>query len=252
MATASLPSLKSFRLLSFDVFGTIIDWETGILAALHSLPPFSLLPSTHPLLSDRKALLAAYEPHERAVQNEHPSMLYRDVLAESFRRLVRSCELSTDDNIDDAAAQFAASISRWPAFPDSVAAMQALARRYKLVALSNVDDASLARCMAGTLHGVPFAATYTAEQVGAYKPDRRNFEFLLRAVGEEFGVEKGEVLHVAQSLFHDHRVCGEMGVWSCWVDRKGVMGDEGGDGDAKGWSWRVGSLGELVELVERD
>lgn len=91
---------------------------------------------------------------------------------------------------------------------------------------------------------------YTAAEIGSYKPDLRNFEYLIKRVGEDHGVEKSQLLHVAQSLFHDHEPAGRMGIESVWVDRGGIMGDLK-EGTVGRFNWEVKSIGEFAELVER-
>ena len=251
MSTSSKPrpSLNTFKLLSFDIYGTLIDWETGITTALLSLPPFSSTTISRP------ALLSSFESHERIIQSANPTEPYTAVLAETFLRLASSSaspnpEPPSDTPLTEAAKTFSTTLPSWPAFPDSLPALHRLSKHQTLVALSNVDRPSLHGTLAGPLNGAPFAATYTAEEIGSYKPDRRNFEYLVERAGKDFGVARHEILHVAQSLFHDHAPAAEVGVWSCWVDRRGVMGGGGEKEVGGGWSWRVGSLEELADLVD--
>ena len=105
--------------------------------------------------------------------------------------------------IEGQAVKFAEAVSKWPAFSDTASAMQRLSKYYKLVALSNADNVVRSRILAGALKGVPLAAYYTAQDIGSYKPDRENFEYLIENVEREFGAKKDEIWHVAQSLFHD-------------------------------------------------
>ncbi|KAI9877725.1 MAG: hypothetical protein M1830_003000 [Pleopsidium flavum] len=224
-------SLTSFKLLSFDIYGTLIDWETGITTALRPLT--SRLPSSNPLKTNHLALGQAFNKTETAIQREQP------------------------DDDDDEATTFAASIGSWPAFPDTVAAMQTLAKHYKLVPLSNVDRASFSKTLAGPLQGVRFDAVYTAQDIGSYKPSVKNFEYLLQHAGEEFGVGKDEVLHVAQSLTHDVVPSGEVGLASCWIARgeDGVSGMGGDLGELEGkanFMWRFPDLGALAEEVGKE
>lgn len=262
--------LSHFSLLSFDIYGTLIDWETGIGDALLASPHLVRLPASHPL-RHRPTLLVAIEAHERALQAARPRLPYSQVLAGAYAALVEAHGLraapaagaqqeAEEDKEEEeaqqlaaAAAAFGASVGRWPAFPDTVAAMQALGRRYKLAVLSNVDGESLARSRAGPLAGVRFDAVVTAQDVGSYKPDRRNFAALLARVGAELGVARGAVLHVAQSLFHDHVPAAEVGLPTVWVDRGGAMGEVGAEVRERArYGWRVESLGELAEMVDRE
>ncbi len=129
---------------------------------------------------------------------------------------------------DGEAKEFGRSIGSWPAFPDTVSAMQTLSKHYKLVVLSNVDQDSFSRTLSGPLSGVAFDAIYTAQDIGSYKPDLRNFEYLIEHVRKDFGVGKDEIWMVAQSLVHDHRQVKKMGMRSSvWISRGGEVAGEG-------------------------
>lgn len=224
--------LKNYKLLSFDIYGTLIDWESGIYEGL--LPLLKELPTSNPHRSDsasesRRYILSEYARLEAAVQAEQPALKYSQLLAAVHIRL---CDELSIPSSPSAASAFGATIGTWPAFPDTVAAMQVLATHYKLVALSNVDRASFSNTYTGPLAGVTFDAIYTAEDIGSYKPDPRNFEYLVSHVKEDFGVEKVEILHVAQSLFHDHvpgkKADLQPGVW---IARNKEQSAIGGDFD---------------------
>lgn len=255
--------LTHFRLLSFDVYGTLVDWETGIATALLASPHLSSLPSSHPFKTSRKALLKAFETHERAIQTAHPNMLYSAVLGESYKQLVASLSTSTSTSNDTtketesddalvaaAAAAFSSSIASWPAFPDTLAALHALSARSTLVPLTNTSNALFAQTRARALAGAPLAAACTAEDVGSYKPALANFEYLFARAEADFGVPRDRILHVAQSLWHDHVPAARLGLESVWVDRGGAMGGEGEEVVGARYAWRVRSLGELAERIE--
>ena len=106
----------------------------------------------------------------------------------------------------------------WPAFPDSGAALRYLKNHFKLVILSNIDRASFSGSNARL--GVTFDAIYTAQDIGSYKPALRNFEYLITEVQSDLGVDPGEILHTAQSLFHDHEPARQMGLATAWIDRR--------------------------------
>lgn len=250
--------LTHFRLISFDVYGTLVDWETGIASALLASPHLSSLPSSHPFKTSRKALLKAFETHERAIQTAHPNMLYSAVLGESYKQLVASLSTSTSTSNDDtketenddalvaAAAAFSTSTASWPAFPDTLAALHALSARSTLVPLTNTSNALFAQTCARA------PAACTAEDVGSYKPALANFEYLFARARADFGVPRDRILDVAQSLWHDHVPAARLGLESVWVDRGGVMGgdEEGEEVAGARYAWRVRSLGELAEMVE--
>jgi len=113
---------------------------------------------------------------------------------------------------------FAASLPHWPAFPDTADALRYLKTRYKLVILSNVNRAGFAT--SNRKLGVEFDAIYTAQDIGAYKPDPANFKYLLEHLQQDLGMEKQHILHTAQSLYHDHVPARSFGLATCWIDRQ--------------------------------
>src|SRR5262249_41017900 len=142
-----------------------------------------------------------------------PSMLYRDLLAEVYRRLAKHWGL----RITEIEAQaFGRSIGQWPAFGDSPAALRYLKQHYRLVILSNVDRESFK--FSQVQLGVEFDAIYTAEEIGSYKPDPRNFDFLIDKLSQQ-GFAKSDILHVAQSLYHDHVPANRINLASAWIER---------------------------------
>jgi putative hydrolase of the HAD superfamily len=200
--------LTRFKALSFDCYGTLIDWEAGLVAVLSPWAREEGLDLTD------EDLLLAYADKEAAVERETPSMLYPDVLAASFRR--------TGDQLgrpvsDVWAQRLGDSVPEWPAFPDSAEALGRLATRYRLIILSNVHRAGFAGSNE-RLRG-DFAAVITAEDVGAYKPAENHFR-ALDATLAELGVHRTELLHVAQSLFHDHVAARREGLPSVWINRR--------------------------------
>jgi 2-haloalkanoic acid dehalogenase type II len=250
MAVSSSKSLTDFKLLSFDIYGTLIDWETGIYSAL--TPLLKRAASSHPL-NDGTAIIKHFGKVERKFQSEQPGLEYDQLLALVYTELAKALQV-TDVSVEEAAA-FGASVGQWPAFPDTVAAMQKLGQYYQLVVLSNVDRNSLSRTLAGPLNGVKFDAIYTAQDIGSYKPDLGNFEYLLQHVDKELAVTKAQILHTAQSLMHDHEPAKVMGITSAWIARKegeAGMGGLASDMDGKvAYSWRFGSLGEMAAEVEK-
>jgi 2-haloacid dehalogenase len=197
-----------FKVLSFDCYGTLIDWESGIVTALA------------PLLRrvgagfDNEAVLAEFAAHESAQQAATPDMPYAELLSHVHARLAGAWGVA-DDPAEN--ARFGASVGDWPAFPDTVAALHSLHQRYRLVILSNVDRQSFQATQ--TRLGVPFHAIYTAQDIGSYKPDARNFAYLIERLAQD-GFQKSDILHVAQSLFHDHAPANAVGLASAWIDRR--------------------------------
>lgn len=203
-----MPNLTDFKVISLDCYGTLIDWETGILAAL---APLLEKEGVH---IDRNRVLEAFGRHEAAQERETPSLLYPEVLARVYRRLVTEWGISCHE--EDALA-FAASVRDWPAFPDSGPALRYLKDHYQLVVLSNVDNASFS--YSRDKLGVVFDAVFTAEDIGSYKPAPRNFEHMLQALGR-LGIGRSRILHTAQSLFHDHLPATLLGLATNWIDRR--------------------------------
>ncbi|KPI42321.1 uncharacterized protein AB675_9472 [Cyphellophora attinorum] len=236
--------LTDFKVLTFDVYGTLIDWETGVLSALAPS-----LPTDHTF--SRRHLLEVYHKHEAAQQALTPSMPYNELLA-TIHPLILS-DLSVPSPADSSAATtFGNSIGTWPAFSDTVAALHTLSKHYKLVILSNVDRNSFSKTNAGPLSGIPFDLILTAQDIGSYKPSPANFTYMLSQVADKFSVSREGVLQTAQSQFHDHYPARDAGIRSCWIERPGaVMGnlEEGVDVVA---DWRFGTLGEMAEAVERE
>jgi 2-haloacid dehalogenase len=197
-----------YRALSFDCYGTLIDWEAGIAAELAG---FAL---GHGIDAGADVLLDVFAQCETVVQAERPEALYPAVLAESLRRIGRRFGIGVADGEAD---DFGASVGRWPAFPDSAQALGRLAQRYRLIILSNVDRESFAA--SNRQLSVTFDLVLTAQDIGSYKPDRRNFEALLAAI-PGLGVGEAELLHVAQSLYHDHGPAKAVGLPTVWIDRR--------------------------------
>ena len=197
-----------FRVLSFDCYGTLIDWETGILEALRPWRERSGAGA------DDDALLAAFARRETAAQGARPGALYPDILETVMAALSR--EFGAPASEAECAA-FGASPGSWPPFPDSAEALAALRRKYRLCVLSNVDAGSFAG--SAKRLGVAFDFVYVAQEIGSWKPDPRNFAFMIRKLSAE-GIDRAAVLHVAQSLYHDHAPAQVAGLRSVWIDRR--------------------------------
>jgi 2-haloacid dehalogenase len=230
--------LADFKVLSFDCYGTLIDWETGILAALRPL-----LRRTG-VAVDTDSVLAEFAAHESAQQSATPDMPYAELLSRVHARLAAAWGVA-DDPAE--AAQFGASVGNWPAFPDTVAALRTLQKRYRLVILSNVDRQSFLATQQRL--GIPFDAIYTAQDIGSYKPDPRNFTYLIERLAQD-GFQKSDLLHVAQSLFHDHVPANAIGSASAWIDRRqGATGSGATLPPPAGvrYDFRFNSLAELAE-----
>ena len=200
--------LSDFKVLTFDVYGTLIDWETGMI---ESLAPLTSQVSRSLTRND---ILEAHAYHESTTQAQTPAKRYGDLLAVVYKRL--SEEWGVSVTWDDCLA-YGRSVENWPAFADSAGALHYLKRHYKLVILSNVDNASFAH--SNEKLDVEFDARYTAEDVGSYKPSPRNFEYMLAQLGR-LGFSKGDILHTAESMFHDHAPAKQYGLANCWIYRR--------------------------------
>jgi 2-haloacid dehalogenase len=200
--------ITDFDAISFDCYGTLIDWEAGIAAVLR---PWA---TSRGLSLDDEALLAAYAGHEERAAADDPAALYPDILRRSLVALGR--DLGAEVTAADA-DRLAGSVPEWPAFGDSAAALAALAARFKLIILSNIDRASFA---GSNRHlGIRFDSVLTAQDIGSYKPSARNFDALL-AEAARLGVGEGRLLHTAQSLFHDHVPAKRAGLPTVWINRR--------------------------------
>ena len=208
-------TLTEFEALSFDCYGTLIDWEAGLLAVLGPWARARGLELTG------EELLTAYAQVEAAAEAEHPAEAYPEILARGMRLL--GGNLGAEVTADDA-ARLARSVPDWPAFPDSHDALAALGKRFKLIILSNVDRASFAGSNARL--GVEFTSVITAQDVGSYKPSPRNFE-ALASEAARLGIRPGGLLHVAQSLFHDHVPAKRAGLPTVWIHRRHDRGGWG-------------------------
>lgn len=195
----------AYEVLSFDCFGTLVDWETGIRVTLEPML------ARHGVRWPTERLLAEYGRAESALE-AGPYRRYREVLEGVVDEVAGRAGFTPSPEERTALWR---SLKDWKPFPDTVAALAALARAYKLVIISNVDDdlfADTARSLE-----VPFHRVITAQQVGSYKPSPRNFQLAMK----EVGVPAERWLHVAQSLYHDVPAAKQLGMGTVWIDRQG-------------------------------
>jgi 2-haloacid dehalogenase len=191
-----------FDVLTMDCYGTLIDWETGILEALRAAHP--------QWRAGDDALLERFAVHEAAAERG-AYRPYREVLARAIRGIAEDLGIAVTD---DAVANFSTSVSRWPPFPDSTDALRRLSRRYRLGVITNCDDDLFAA--SNRRLDVEFDWVITAQQVRSYKPSRRTFERALATIL----VAPERILHVAQSLYHDHVPAKALGLATVWIDRR--------------------------------
>ena len=200
--------LTDFKALTFDCYGTLIDWETGMMQALSGLAKKSGRALT------RDVILEAHARHESAQQRQTPAKRYCELLSIVYKRLAEEWGVAV--NIGEC-EEYGQSIRHWPAFADSPGALQYLKKFYKLIILSNVDNRSFGFSNAAL--SIDFDAIYTAEDIGSYKPDDRNFVYMLEHAGD-LGLAKDDILHTAESLFHDHVPARRHGIANCWIYRR--------------------------------
>jgi 2-haloacid dehalogenase len=196
--------LDAFDVLTFDCYGTLIDWERGLLAAMRRVL------DAHGVQATDDDLLERYARQEAGLE-DGPYLRYREVLARGLAGVAG--ELGVTPTSEELAT-FGGSVADWPAFPDSAAALGRLKARYTLVVITNCDDDLFAA--SNRQLDVEFDHVITAEQAGSYKPNHRNFAIAFERINEP----RERILHVAQSLFHDHVPAKALGLPTVWVNRR--------------------------------
>ncbi|KAM0720076.1 hypothetical protein Q7P37_004212 [Cladosporium fusiforme] len=268
---------SKIKAMTFDIYGTLIDWDPGLVRAMRATTI-----GPHITLSD-KDLLHALEAIHARLEREKPRKRKSEINAEALElyadelRLVEEGKL-TREEVREAGREFGGAIGGFEAFGDTVCfplscqvlfvkiilllisspfqvdAIRRLSKYFTLVPLTNMDHVSYNATLSGPLAGCSFTASHIAEDIGSYKPDLANFHYLLDHLRADYGIEKDDVCHVAQSLFHDHEPAKKMGLRSVWVDRYGILQEMGREWEDVrgefGMVGRVGSLGELADLVE--
>jgi 2-haloacid dehalogenase len=194
----------AFDALTFDCYGTLINWETGIADALRPIA------AAHGSEAGDDTLLEAFARHEAALE-AGPYRSYRDVLAGALRGV--GSDLGFEPG-DDEVAAFSGSVGDWPAFPDSAGALATLKQRFRLGVITNCDDDLFA--LSNRRLGVEFDWVITAQQARGYKPNPANFVLAF----ERIDVPRERILHVAQSLFHDHVPAKALGMTTVWINRR--------------------------------
>ena len=235
--------LTKYKALTFDVFGTLIDWETGMVNGLKPLTN-----KVSQSLS-RDDILEAHAFYESSTQSQTPAKIYSQLLATVYKRLAEEWDVPVDWA---ECLAYGKSVQDWPAFADSASALQYLKRYFKLVVLSNVDNASFAH--SNQKLQVDFDAVYTAEDIGSYKPSQRNFEYMLANL-KRLHIEKGDILHTAESMFHDHAPANICGLNNCWIyrrhDREG-FGATMHPGDMPSYGVMFKSMADLVKAHQAE
>ena len=226
-------NFTQFEWLSFDCYGTLIDWESGILGYLGPL-----LRSKGVRVSDDEILNFYSEAEPR--EQQQGCRKYREVLAAVVREFGARFGMGVSDK---EAAGLAESIRDWQPFADTATALQALKQRYKLAVLSNIDD-DLFTLTAPTL-GVDLDLVVTAQQAGSYKPSLQNFATLL----QRLPAPKDRLLHVAESLYHDVAPARELGIATVWVNRRQSKPAAATKLAAAQADLEVATVGELAKIA---
>lgn len=227
-------AMDSVRLITFDCYGTLIDWETGMLKAMRPL-----FGAGHDRARDFE-LLEMYGEIEAELESG-PYLPYRKVLSETVQEMGNRLDKKISQEIGE---RFADSLITWEPFPDTVAALQRLAKKFRLGIISNTDDDLFAETKKKL--AVNFDPIVTAQQVKSYKPAHRNFEEMLRRAG----LPKENILHAGQSVFHDVIPATQLGLRSAWVNRPSIRPGAGAAKKAVSKAtFEVSSMAELADLL---
>ena len=236
--------ITDYQALTFDCYGTMIDWESGIWDALQPIIMFNNRDDI-----TRNLGLEAFARIEAAQELATPSMIYPELLTHVHREIAAELNLNTSDELDQ---HFGTSVPHWPAFTDSADALRILKKHFKLVILSNVNRQGFAA--SNRKLGVKFDAIYTAEDVGSYKPNPGNFKYLLDHMKTDLGIEPEQILHTAQSLHHDHVPATQAGLAKAWIDRQNLAHSDNWGATAfvatrPEVDFRFSTLMEMAELL---
>ena len=235
--------VTDFKVLTFDVYGTLIDWESGMVTGLR--------PLTDKVARElsRNDILEAHARHESYQQLHTPSLRYQDLLPIVYRRLAEEWGLQV---AWQECVAYGQTVKNWPTFPDSAEALQYLKQHFKLVVLSNVDNDSFSYSNAKL--GVEFDAIYTAQDIGSYKPADKNFNYMLDNI-KTIGVTKTEILHTAESMFHDHVPANKHGLVSCHIYRRHEQEGFGATMNPEKMptcQFRFNSMAEMAQQVRKE
>ncbi|KAK3341799.1 Haloacid dehalogenase-like hydrolase-domain-containing protein [Lasiosphaeria hispida] len=254
------PDLTPFKALSFDCYGTLIDWESGLLTDF--TPLLAQLPPSHPWATSPALALERFNAISEHLEETNPTQLYPATLSASLVQLASELSLAPTPSLSAAVTKIATGPGRWPAFPDTISGLLRLRKHFKLIILSNVNNANITSCIGTSLAPAQFDAVYTAEAIGAYKPSHANFRYLFSHARADLDVDfdRGELLHVARSLTADHVPAKELGFRSVWISRGGDQeGNYGTGGDLGkltdegklGFEWKFDTIGEFADEVDR-
>lgn len=230
--------LADFDAVTFDVYGTLIDWEPAIISLLKGWS------ERRRVVASEQDLLMAFDRARADIQKERPAHLYPDVLRRCFDCISNEFAAEVDP---EARETFASSPHQWPAYVDSHAGLVQLQARAQIGALSNIDNASLSSSCKKL--DIMFDLVVTAERVGAYKPDWPHFNTAIDELKAR-GIARERILHVGQSLRADITPANKLGLKCVWINRPNRALGSSGEGAAEARpDLTVASLAELVATI---
>ena len=236
--------LPDFKLLTFDTYGTLIDWESGIYNALEPLL------DKVPIKLGRDEVLELFAEFEMRQQAETPSLVYSSLLAEVARAIANKWQIKITEQ---EAYEFGRSVKNWPAFEDSAEALNYLRQHYLMATVTNCDRISYMGSNARL--EIEWDAIYTAQDIGFYKPNLRNFEYMFERARRDLGVLPHEILHVAQSLTHDMVPATSMGMTKVWINRRYNQEGLGATAPPQGdytIEWEFNSMADFVKAHQQE
>lgn len=264
--------LTDYKVISFDIYGSLVEYKGHILESFQ--PLLSRLPATSPYLNATPLttdipnsatvgsveFLKLFQRQEDAIKLEKPVKRFDEILVEIWRRIARELQIESND---EEASRFGseAVIGSWPTFPGTLAALQSLSKHYKLIALSNIDRYAWSiteSASASRLGDVSWWKVFTAEEFGddASRADEIKLETVISHADSK-GIQKHEILHVAQSLGHDQAPAKRLGLSSVWLVGDGPRWGKQAeskmalDKNLVGYAWRFQDLKGFAEEVER-
>jgi 2-haloalkanoic acid dehalogenase type II len=250
----SYPDLTTFRALSFDCYGTLIDQESGMIRGLQ--PIISRLRPESDYKKDPVLLIRRFHELTQVLEEGEPTLRYSSIVSRSFKSLAKELNISVPE---EEMNHLESLPGTWLPFPDTIPGLQILKKHYKLIILTNMDNVNASSTLKH-LQPVEFDKVYTAEDIGSYKPAKANFDYLFDHLKRDLSVDKdhGELLHVARSLTADHIPAKRFGLRSVWISRGGEKKEGTGVGgdyerlkENVAFEWRFDSIGKFAEEVER-
>ena len=236
--------LSDFKMLTFDTYGTLIDWESGIYNALEPLL------DKLPLKLSRDEVLELFAECEMQQQASNPTQVYSSVLDEVSRAIAKKWQIKISD---EEAVTFGRSVKHWPEFEDSAESLRYLRQHYLMATVTNCDRISYMGSNARL--EIEWDAIYTAQDIGCYKPSLRNFDYMFEQARRDLGVLPHEILHVAQSLTHDMVPATSMGMTKVWINRRHNQEGLGATAPPQGEytiEWEFNSMADFVKAHQQE